>query len=228
MRKSGTLKLPTSVGINFLLDGTGVNPAEYITVTGNVIEGFESGIIVTSNAEMSLIISNNNAIGCTYGYVMKDRNCEISNNTSTLCDYGVKNEFSGDLHEHKFVNCTESVLNNGKYINLVNPYFCFGPFSKDAGVNVAYKILGEDVDTRIDGKINISSVTSSSSDYASTIRTVDYDGTTFTDATIYNQFFGGTSISMTQSSGINVRLFTAAARTDCNLLAKVNGFVSIC
>ncbi|MEO9497717.1 MAG: hypothetical protein ABJG42_24800 [Vibrio splendidus] len=227
IKKTGVQKLATSVGINMLLDGTGENPADFLTIGGNVVEGFESGIIVTSEPSMGISVIGNNAINCAYGYVTKDRNASIDGNVSTSCDVGIKNDYSVEAVNHRFVNCTESAQNDGRYIVLHNPYFSFGEFSTDGGENVAYKIIGEDVDTRIDGKITISAATSSSSDYATAIKTIGYDGSTLAQSDIYAVPKGGASVSMTQDSGINVRLFTAAARSECTLSVKINGEVAI-
>lgn len=227
IKKAGTQKLATSVGINMLFDATGTNPMDYLTISDNVIEGFESGVIVTSEPSMGVNVTGNNAISCTYGYVTKDRNGCIEGNKSTNCDVGIKNEYSVDAHNHSFVNCVESVQNDGRYITLTNPYFSFGKFAKDAGTNETRKILNEDADTRIDGKITVSAATSSSSDYAVSDKSITYDGTAATITDVYNVFKGGASVSVTQSSGINVRLFTAAARSECVLNARINGSVMI-
>lgn len=227
IKKAGTQKLATSVGINMLLDGTGENPSDFLTISGNVVEGFESGIVVTSEPSMGVSVNGNNAVNCTYGYVTKDRNASIDGNTSTGCDVGIKNDYSSEAINHRFINCTESAQNDGRYIVLHNPYFSFGKFSTAGGANVTYKILGEDVDTRIDGKITISAATSSSSDYATAIKSLSYDGATLSQSDLHTVSKGGASVSMTQSSGINVRLFTAAARSECVLNAKINGEVAI-
>jgi hypothetical protein len=228
--KAGTLKTAGIHGIWSANSGD-VNTValKQSTITGNVVSGYDYGIVSDGTLNDSLLISSNVIDNCNIGVYSPYMSISISGNITSNCGIGASAQFGGELLDHTFTDCTQIVTcGTTRPIALINPAWTFTEFALSAGVS-SYKALAQLLTlARAYGHLHVSEWCEVVSDVSTESYEVTWNGSALTATSKASYEPGGVSCTVVMNSNnLAVQVFCASARTTVRLSAKFNGMLTV-
>lgn len=230
---SGTALSSTSRGIYLVFNST-LDPKN-IAITGNTIKNFEFGFVTQDTPVENVVFTSNVLDSCTNGIQTNEGGMQVRGNTTSNCAVGIAlNAAPGNntvVLDHNFDSCTAniSVGASGSILMLMNPAFTFPLQSPGAGTNTYLVLTAANTNDRAYGSMLISaSVPTIVSDVVSRSDLVLWDGTTFTNTN--QMLYQPGSITVTparNSTNLTLNFFSANARTNARIQARLNGMISV-
>jgi hypothetical protein len=212
-------------GIWLINDASTEPPAKKGIIANNFVYGYEYGINDDTIVDDSVAITGNTAHTCTYGFRSTGSTRAYDANRSVSCTYGVNAVLGGVFRNHGFIACTNTALDEGRGIILINPYFEFATTEPlGAASTTSYTICTLDTRGRISGTMSAASTTSNATDTDFAHYTVLWDGTTCTNTSVLTLFGGDTALTIEQSgSNLIAKVTAATARDYLRVVCHFNG-----
>jgi hypothetical protein len=114
----------TNTGVMLIWNGNSVEPGKRIVVSGNIITGFDTGLLTAAFTDSATSISNNVCHSCNTGYFITRGYGALTSNKSSYCNVGVRNaEKGGFARSHTFIECRANVSAFQGPLLLVDPIF---------------------------------------------------------------------------------------------------------
>jgi hypothetical protein len=227
LRKSGALKEAGKHAIALLFDATAEVPAKAVSVDGNVIYGFDTGIYTDSEVADGVSITDNVVDGCANGLNISSQCPQIKGNTTRGCDVDILSQVSGWVEDHSFVDSTVPVDFTSRPVTLVDPTFSFSAYTCAAGVTTYKPLITLAANDRAYGWLTYNVWTDTANDHAAESFELTWDGTTLTATQKYSRQPGAISAAPSRTgTTLDVGVFNAAQHT-ARLVAKVHGSILV-
>lgn len=246
--KTGTLQAVGSAGI-WLVNNDGgeifdddgnptgtfypvYTPGMRVKITGNVITGFENGIMSDCRIEDGGSISGNDVHDCTYGFRQTNSNTAFDGNRSIHCTYAVRGQQGACFRNHGIVSCDNLASDAGRWVMFINPYFEWDASTIGATSAIYHNIMPLSSTQRFGGTISSHAATSTEVDTVFAHDYAKYDGTTLTvnsgswDDLELTRATGAATLTTMENAGyLAVRLYSTSARTNVRVVSHVNGVI---
>lgn len=230
VRQAGTPKLADSFGIWLINNASADLPAEAVTVTGNVVEGFGVGVAGQSANAAGISVTGNVATGCGVGYRWRDSSAAVLvGNTSRLCDVGVDSVNGATVVDHRFVACTVNADATTSFpLVLVNPRFEHADVAFTAGETKHFNLLPLGANARLYGAGSTYVSSSSNPRYSSRCDELTFDGASLTVAN--KMVIEPSSVSSTlnlNTGNLRATVFSSVDLDAARVTAWINGHVVV-
>jgi hypothetical protein len=205
-----------------------------IVINSNVIKNYEFGIVLAPGDNENVIVSSNVVDGSTQGIRVGGGGPNLNNNSTSNCSVGIESTGGGGctvVSNHNFIKCelnynTSSGL---RPLSLIDPSFEFQLFNVSAGSNTELTIGPITSSDRCYGQLSsIASTSSTSTDVSIKLSLSTWDGTTFTN-TVQSSYEPGViqTVPISSSNLLKIKTFSASARSNVRVQAKLNGILSM-
>lgn len=228
IKKQGTQKAAGSYGIWLANNASPEVPLQSAMIAGNVIEGFEIGVISGATTDDACRIRDNIAYNCAEGYRFNGGAAIVEGNTSRVCDIGIKCDTATMVLRHRFIECTTACDAVGRAAMLVDPSFEWAEFAAVALTTTNKNIFTIGTNDRVYGELSISTLAEAVTGDAGRRDTVSWDGTTFSRTNRLTYAPGSVTVDSVNNAGaLAVQHYTAADRTSIRLSAVLTGTVIV-
>ena len=216
-------------GIELVNDASGFEPVNRCVISGNVIKGWEYGIVNGANQDDSIQITDNIIDDCTAGVRSQYGEPDVKNNQLTNCTTGLTTiSGGGAFGKNSFYNCTTIASAPTGEVSLLGAGFKFDRTDFTGSGNTDFALFAIASTDRCYGLLSSHAYGNSShEDYS--MDEVTWDGTTLTVTNKIVTGGGHLTISVIDSSSVlTLRVANASTvKSDASVYIDFAGMIAI-